>query len=179
VIVHVASYVDRFSPKLSRSHMHIKYRPSYLNKDPIFAFNNAILLRYIWRGKPMLKIQRSTQHLKMSVLEFYVIINTNFSYDIFWKLILQSKNQISSMRISLVLCLHEKHPRVALPFPPREQTRSGPTVSMCSNSLCCLVITLVTRGVRSDNHHSMTKRVIDKIFLILLLRQYLDDAKRA
>jgi hypothetical protein len=71
VIVHIASCVDRFSPKLSRSHMHIEYRPSYLNKDPIFAFNNTVLLRYIWRGKLMLKIQRSTQRLKMSILCHY------------------------------------------------------------------------------------------------------------
>jgi hypothetical protein len=97
VIGYMTSSVDRFSPKLSRSPMLIEHRPSHLNKDPIFAFNNTILLRYIWRGKMMIKSQRSTKGLKMSVLEFYAIVTMNRSYDILRKIILQLKNQISNM----------------------------------------------------------------------------------
>jgi hypothetical protein len=32
---------------------------SSINKGQILAFNNAILLRYIWRGKLMLEYQKS------------------------------------------------------------------------------------------------------------------------
>ena len=43
-IGHMASSVDRFGPKTPRSPMLIKHRPGHLNKGPIFAFNNTILL---------------------------------------------------------------------------------------------------------------------------------------
>jgi hypothetical protein len=96
-IGYMTSSVDRFSPKLSRSPMLNEHRPSHLNKGLFFAFNNTILLRYIWRRKMMIKAQRSTKDLKMSVLELCAIVTMNCSYDILRKLILQPKNQISCM----------------------------------------------------------------------------------
>jgi hypothetical protein len=77
--------------------MLIEHRPSHFNKGPILAFNNDILLRHICRGKLMLKSQRSTKGLKMRILEFHAIVTLNRSHSIFGKLILQPKNQISSM----------------------------------------------------------------------------------
>ena len=56
-IGHMANYVDPFDPKLSKILMLIEHRPSHLNKDLSFTFNNAISLRYIRRGKLMLKSQ--------------------------------------------------------------------------------------------------------------------------
>jgi hypothetical protein len=61
----------------------------------------------------MLESQRSTKSLRMSILEFCAIVTVNRSHGIFEKLILQPKNQISSMSKSLILCLHEEHPRIA------------------------------------------------------------------
>jgi hypothetical protein len=74
--------------------MLIKHRPGHLNKGSIFALNNAILLRHIRRGNLMLKSQRSTKGLKMSIFEFYAIITAYSSYGIFGKLILLPKNKI-------------------------------------------------------------------------------------
>jgi hypothetical protein len=51
----MACGVDRFGPISPRSPMLIEYHPSHLNKDPILALNNTILLRDIGRGKLMLK----------------------------------------------------------------------------------------------------------------------------
>jgi hypothetical protein len=84
--------VDRFGPKAPRSPMLIKHCPGHVNKGPILAFNNAILLRHIRRGKLMLKSQRST-HGNLG------------------KLILQPKNQILSMSESLIVRLHEERLR--------------------------------------------------------------------
>jgi hypothetical protein len=39
--------------------MLIKHRPDHLNKGLILVFNNAILLRHIWRGELMLESQGS------------------------------------------------------------------------------------------------------------------------
>ena len=69
--------------------MLIEHRPSHLNKGPILALNNAILLRDIRRGKLMLEAQRSTKGLKMSILEFCAIVTVNRSHGILRELILQ------------------------------------------------------------------------------------------
>jgi hypothetical protein len=108
----MAGSVDRFGPKPHRSPMLIKHHPGHLNKGSILALNNAILLMHIWRGKLMLESQRSTKGLKMSIFEFYAIVIMNRSHDIFGKLILQPKNQISSMSKNLILSLHEEHPKI-------------------------------------------------------------------
>jgi hypothetical protein len=84
-----------------------EHRPSHLNKGQILVFNNTILLRHIHREKQMLKSQRSTKGLEMSILEFCVIVTVNRSHGIFGKLILQPKNQILSMSKSLILRLHK------------------------------------------------------------------------
>ena len=99
--------VDHFGPKFPRNPMLRAHHPRHLNKDPILAFNNDIMLRYIWRGKLMLKSQISTKGFKMSILELCVIITANRSHGILGKLILQPKNQITSIRESLILRLHE------------------------------------------------------------------------
>jgi hypothetical protein len=67
--------------------MLIKYRPGNFNNGPIFAFNNAILLRHIWREELM---------LKMSILEFCAIVTVNSCHVILRELILQQKNQIQA-----------------------------------------------------------------------------------
>jgi hypothetical protein len=77
--------------------MLIEHRPGHLNKGPILALNNTILLRDIGRGKLMLKAQRSTKGFKVSILEFCAIVTANRSHGILRELILQPKNQISSM----------------------------------------------------------------------------------
>jgi hypothetical protein len=77
--------------------MLIEHRPGHLNKGSILALNNTILLRDIGRGKLMLKAQKSTKGFKVSILEFCAIVTANRSHDIFRELILQPKNQISSM----------------------------------------------------------------------------------
>jgi hypothetical protein len=89
--------VDRFGPISPRSSMLIEHHPSHLNKGPILALNNTILLRGIGRGKLMLEAQGSTKGLKMSILEFCAIVTTNRSHGILKELILQPKNQIPSM----------------------------------------------------------------------------------
>ena len=55
----------------------------------------------------MLEAQRSTKGFKMSILEFYAIVTSNRSHGMFWKLILQPKNQILSMSKSLILALQK------------------------------------------------------------------------
>jgi hypothetical protein len=77
--------------------MLIEHRPGHLNKGPILALNNTILLRDIGRRKLMLEAQRSTKDFKMSILEFCAIVTVNRSHGILTELILQPKNQISSM----------------------------------------------------------------------------------
>jgi hypothetical protein len=135
----MASSVDHFGPKTSRSPMLIKHRPGHLNKGLILALNNVILLRHIQREKLMLKSQRSIKGLKMSVLQFCEIITANSSYGILRELILQMKNQISSMSKSLILHLHKEHPRISrklstttstYKIPLKEQTRARSIVSM-------------------------------------------------
>jgi hypothetical protein len=109
--------------------MLIEHRPGHLKKGLIFALNNAILLRHIRRGKLMLKSQRSTKDLKMSIFEFYAIVTAYSCNDILGKLILQPTNQISSMSENIMLHLHEEQPRIArkivndhkhIPHPPRK-----------------------------------------------------------
>jgi hypothetical protein len=46
-IRNMARSVDHFSPISPRSPMLIEHHPSHLNKDPILALNNTILLRDI------------------------------------------------------------------------------------------------------------------------------------
>ena len=109
----MAGSVDHFSPKTPRSPMLIKHRPGHLNKGPIFAFNNTILLGHIRRGKLMLEFQRSTKGCELSIFELCAIVTMYSSHGIFRKLILQPKNQISSMSKSLILSHHKEHLRVA------------------------------------------------------------------
>jgi len=73
-IGNMARGVDRFGPISPRSPMLIEHRPSHLNKGPILALNNTILLRDIRRGKLVLEAQRSTKGFKMSILEFCAIV---------------------------------------------------------------------------------------------------------
>jgi hypothetical protein len=77
--------------------MLIEHRPGHLNKGSILALNNTILLRDIGREKLMLKAQRSTKGFKVSILELCAIVTANRSHGILRELILQPKNQISSM----------------------------------------------------------------------------------
>ena len=154
--------------------MLIKHCPGHLNKGPILAFNNAILLGHIWRGKLMLESQRSTKGCKVSIFELCAIVNVYSSHDIFWKLILQPKNQISSMSKSLILHRHKEHPRVAreiidnhkhIPLPSK-RANPGWTNSFHMKQFARMRgHHLGDRGMGSDNHFAMTTRVIDKIFL--------------
>jgi hypothetical protein len=54
-IGNMAHGVDHFSPISPRSPVLIKHRPSHLNKGPILALNNTVLLRDIRKGKLMLE----------------------------------------------------------------------------------------------------------------------------
>jgi hypothetical protein len=54
-IGNMAHGVDRFDPISPKSPMLIEHRPSHLNKGPILAINNTILLKDISRGKLMLE----------------------------------------------------------------------------------------------------------------------------
>ena len=93
----MASCVDRLGPISPRSPVLIKHHPRHLNKGPILALNNNILLGDIRRGKLMLEAQRSTKGLKRSILELCPIVTANCSHGILRELILQPKNQILSM----------------------------------------------------------------------------------
>jgi hypothetical protein len=119
--------------------MLIEHHPGHLNKGLILAFNNTILLRHTCRGKLVLGSQRGVKGLKMSIFEFCAIVIMNRSHGIFGKLILQPKNETSSMSKSLILLLHEEYPRIARKssttistynIPPKEQTRAGPIMSI-------------------------------------------------
>jgi hypothetical protein len=64
---------------------------------------------YIRREKKLiLDTQRSTKGFKASILELCVVVTANRSHVIFGKLIMQPKNQLSSMSESLILRLHEE-----------------------------------------------------------------------
>jgi hypothetical protein len=62
-IGHMVGSVDHFGPKTPRSPMLIEYHTGHLYKGLILAFNDAILLGHIQRGKPMLE---SKEALKVS-----------------------------------------------------------------------------------------------------------------
>jgi hypothetical protein len=79
-IGHMAGNVDHFGPKTPRSPMLIKHFRGHLNKVPILAFNNAILLGHIHRGKLMLESQKSTKGFKMSILKLCSIVTSNCSH---------------------------------------------------------------------------------------------------
>jgi hypothetical protein len=111
VIGHMATSVDRFGRKTPRSLMLIKHHPGHLNTGPIFAFNNAILLGHIQRGKLMLESQRSTKGCKLNIFELCVIVTAYNSHGILRKLILQLINQISSMSKSIILRRRKEHPK--------------------------------------------------------------------
>jgi hypothetical protein len=170
----MASSVDRFGPKTPRSPMLIKHRPGHLNKGLIFAFNNTILLGHIRRGKPMLESQRSTKGWKLSIFEFCVIVTVYSSHGIFRKLILQPKNQISSMSKSLIIRCHKEHPRVArevvdnhkhIPLPSK-RANPGWTNSVHMKQFARMRgHHLGDRGMGSGNHYAMMTRVTNKIFL--------------
>jgi hypothetical protein len=108
--------------------MLIKHHLGHFNKGLILVFNNVILPRHIRRGELMLESQRSTKGPKMSILESCSIVTVNNSHGILRELILQPKNQISSMSKSLILRLHKEYPRIArkiindhkhIPHPPK------------------------------------------------------------
>jgi hypothetical protein len=82
-IRHMADNVDRFGQKSPWSSMLIEHRPSHLNRVLILAFNNAILLSHIWRGKQMLESQRSTKGLKMSIMN--VPLSLRIALMAFWE----------------------------------------------------------------------------------------------
>ena len=166
--------VDHFGPKTPRSPMLIEHHPIHLNKGPILAFNNAILLGHIRRGKLMLECQRGTKGSKMSILELCTIVTLNRSHGIFGKLILQPKNQISSARKSLILRLHEEHPRTLrkvinfhkhIPLPSKRENLSW------TNSVHVKQLTelqghhLGDPGMGNNNHSPMITRVTNKIIL--------------
>jgi hypothetical protein len=74
------------------------------------------------------RVPRKHKGLKMSILEFCAIITANSSDGILRELILQPKNQISSMSKSLILCLYKEHQKIAtkivndhkhIPHPPK------------------------------------------------------------
>jgi hypothetical protein len=96
-IGNMAHGIDRFGPISPRSPMLIEHRLGHLNKGPILALNNTILLRDIGRGKLTLEAQGSTKGFKMSILELCAIITINCSHGMLRELILQPKNQIPSM----------------------------------------------------------------------------------
>lgn len=54
--------------------MLIEHHPKHLHKDPVCSFNNVILLRYIQRGKLMLKTEGSIKGLKIVILELCIIV---------------------------------------------------------------------------------------------------------
>jgi hypothetical protein len=112
VIRHMVGSVGCFGPKTPRSTMLIEHRLSYLNRGLVLAFNYTILLRHIRRGKLMLESYRSTEGLKLNIIELCANVTVNHSHGFFGKLILQHKKQISSMNKSLILLLHEEHPRI-------------------------------------------------------------------
>jgi hypothetical protein len=154
--------------------MLIKHRPGHLNKGPIFVFNNTILLGHIRRGKLMLESQRSTKGCKLSIFEFCPIVTAYSSHGIFRKLILQPKNQISSMSKSLILRRHKEHSRVArevidnhkhIPLPSK-RANPGWTNSVHMKEYATMRgHHLGGWGMGSDNHFAMTTRVTNKIFL--------------
>jgi hypothetical protein len=152
--------------------MLIKHRPGHLKKGPIFAFNNTILLGHIRRGKLMLESQRSTIGGKLSIFEFCAIVTAYSCHDIFRKLILQPKNQISSMSKSLILHRHKEHPRVArevidnhkhIPLPSK-RANPGWTNNVYMKQFARMRgHHLGDRAMGSGNHFAMTTRVTNKI----------------
>jgi hypothetical protein len=183
---HMASSVDRFDPKTPKSPMLIEHRPGHLNKGSILALNNSILQRHIRRGKLMLKSQRSTKGLKMSIFESCAIVTVYSSHGILGKLDLQPKNQTSSMSENLILCLHEEHPRIArkiindhkhIPH-PLERANPSWTNSFHMKQFAGLQgHHLGDQGIGTRNHLVMMTRVIDNILLKFQLGQSLDQAK--
>jgi hypothetical protein len=168
------SSVDRFGPNAPRSPKLIKHRSGHLNKGPIFAFNNTILRGHIRRGKLMLESKRSTKGCKLSIFELCVIVTAYSSHGIFRKLILQPKNQISSMSKSLILRSNKDHPRVArevvdnhkhIPLPSK-RANPGWTNSVHMKQFARMQgHHLGDQRMGSGNHFAMMIRVIDKIFL--------------
>jgi hypothetical protein len=153
--------------------MLIKHHPDHLDKGPILALNNAILLRHIHRGKLKLESQISTIGLKMSIFEFCAIVTANLSHEVFGKLILQPKSQISSMSKNLILCLHEEHLRIVrkvvndhkhIPHPKRANL-SWTNIIHVKQFVGLPCHHLDDRGMGSSNHLAVTKRVTDKILL--------------
>jgi 16S rRNA C1402 N4-methylase RsmH len=124
----------------------------------------------------VLESQRITKGIKMSILEFYAIVTMNRSRDILRKLILQLKNQISSMSKILILCFHEKHARMA-----RKVIKNHENIKLCpkrailrrtNNVHVKQLARLVGHHLEherlgSKNHFTMMTRVADKLFLIL------------
>jgi hypothetical protein len=120
----------------------------------------------------MFKSQRSTKGLKLSILEFCVIIVVNQCRGIFGELVLQPNNQISSMSKILILRLHEEQLRIARKVVnnhkhiPHPLERGNPS---WTNSVHVKQFTglrshhLGGRGMGSSNHFVMTTRVTDKI----------------
>jgi hypothetical protein len=121
----------------------------------------------------------------MSILKLCAIVTTNSSHDIFGKLILKPKNQISSMSKSPILRLHEEHPRIAIkvindhkyiPHPP-ERAHPSWTNSVHMKQFSRLRSHhLGDQEMGSNNQLVVMTRVTDKIFLKFQLGQSLDEA---
>jgi hypothetical protein len=65
--------------------MLIEHHPGHLNKGPILALNNTVLLRDIRRGELVLKTQRGAEGIKLRVLEFCAIVTAYSSHGILWQ----------------------------------------------------------------------------------------------
>src|SRR3989337_2356799 len=66
----MASSINGFRPELSWSLVLIKHRTSHLNKSPILALHDAILLRCVWSRELMSHAQCIKISVEACVLEF-------------------------------------------------------------------------------------------------------------
>jgi hypothetical protein len=91
--------------------------------------------------------------IKRGISELSPTITAN-GFQAVGMLIVQPQSQEPKMLKYLIFALQEENPRVTrvivnndkdVPLAPMEQTREGPTMSICSNCLGCLVITVLTR----------------------------------
>src|SRR3954465_4781671 len=69
--------VDGFGPKLVRRLVLIKHCPCHLNKSPILALHNTILLRSIGRGILMFDPLITQELIHCIILELGTIVTSN------------------------------------------------------------------------------------------------------
>src|SRR5579859_8183184 len=82
-ICNVASRVNSFGPKASRSPMLIEHRPGHLNKGPILSLNYSVLRGNIRRGVLVFETKIMAEVVKMSIFEFCAIVTANRSHGMF------------------------------------------------------------------------------------------------